>query len=137
MCDPNNYGAPPRSPIELAIRYNDPALLELLLQFQADLQLRAEGREFPIIAAAARRSKSFWLTARTLARLSRYHSWIGRGRDLRYVGVKRRWMWQRHAHQLSKRYRQLLMQQAVGLWKREETERGPSPNFPYVYTHRL
>ena len=58
MCDPNDQGAPPRSPIELAIRYNDASLLELLLQFQADPQLREAGQEFPIIVAAARRSIS-------------------------------------------------------------------------------
>ena len=58
MCDPNDQGAPPRSPLELAIRYNDAPLLELLLQFRADPQLREDGQEFPIIVAAAIRSAS-------------------------------------------------------------------------------
>ena len=58
MCDPNDQGAPPRSTLELAIRYNDAPLLELLLQFRADPQMREAGQEFPIIVAAARRSTS-------------------------------------------------------------------------------
>ena len=58
MCDPNDQGAPPRSTLELAIRYNDAPLLELLLQFRADPQLREASQEFPIIVAAARRSTS-------------------------------------------------------------------------------
>ena len=58
MCDPNDQGAPPRSTLELAIRYNDASLLELLLQFRADPQMREAGQEFPIIVAAARRSAS-------------------------------------------------------------------------------
>ena len=57
-CDPNDQGAPPRSTLELAIRYNDAPLLELLLQFRADPQMREAGQEFPIIVAAARRSIS-------------------------------------------------------------------------------
>ena len=56
MCDPNDHGAPPRSPLELAIRYDDAPLLELLLQFRADPQRREDSQEFPIIVAAARRS---------------------------------------------------------------------------------
>ena len=58
MCDPNDQGAPPRSTLELAIRRNDASLLELLLQFQADPQLREAGQEFPIIVAAARGATS-------------------------------------------------------------------------------
>ena len=58
MCDPNDQGAPPRSTLELAIRHNDASLLELLLQFQADPQMREAGQEFPIIVAASRRSTS-------------------------------------------------------------------------------
>ena len=54
MCDPNDQGAPPRSTLELAIRHNDASLLELLLQHQADPQLRDAGQEFPIIVAASR-----------------------------------------------------------------------------------
>ena len=54
MCDPNDQGAPPRSTLELAIRRNDASLLELLLQHQADPQLRELGQEFPIIVAASR-----------------------------------------------------------------------------------
>ena len=54
MCDPNDQGAPPRSTLELAIRRNDASLLELLLQYQADPQLREAGQEFPIIVAASR-----------------------------------------------------------------------------------
>ena len=59
MCDPNDQGAPPGSTLELAIRHNDAPLLELLLQFQADPQMREEGQEFPIIVAASRRSTSW------------------------------------------------------------------------------
>ena len=54
MCDPPDQGAPPRSPLELAIRRNDASLLELLLQHRADPQLREAGQEFPIIVAASR-----------------------------------------------------------------------------------
>ena len=54
MCDPNDQGAPPRSTLEEAIRRNDASLLELLLQYQADPQLREAGQEFPIIVAASR-----------------------------------------------------------------------------------
>ena len=54
MCDPNDQGAPPRSTLELAIRRNDASLLELLLQYQADPQLREPGQEFQIIVAASR-----------------------------------------------------------------------------------
>ena len=54
MCDPNDQGAPPRSTLEVAIRRNDASLLELLLQYRADPQLREAGQEFPIIVAASR-----------------------------------------------------------------------------------
>ena len=54
MCDPNDQGAPPRSTLEVAIRRNDASLLELLLQYQADPQLREVGQELPIIVAASR-----------------------------------------------------------------------------------
>ena len=54
MCDPNFLGAPPRSTLEVAIRRNDASLLELLLQYQADPQLREGGQELPIIVAASR-----------------------------------------------------------------------------------
>ena len=54
MCDPNDQGAPPRSTLEEAIRRNDASLLELLLQYRADPQLREAGQEFPIIVAASR-----------------------------------------------------------------------------------
>ena len=54
MCDPNDQGAPPRSTLEVAIRRNDASLLELLLQYRADPQLREEGQELPIIVAASR-----------------------------------------------------------------------------------
>ena len=54
MCDPNDQGAPPRSTLEVAIRRNDASLLELLLQYRADPQLRESGQEFPIIVAASR-----------------------------------------------------------------------------------
>lgn len=58
MCDPNDHGAPPQSPMELAIRYDDAPLLELLLQFRADPHKREDSQEYPIILAAARRSTS-------------------------------------------------------------------------------
>ena len=58
MCDPNDQGAPPRSTLELAIRHDDASLLELLLQFQADPQLREAGQDFPIIVAASRGATS-------------------------------------------------------------------------------
>ena len=54
MCDPNDQGAPPRSTLEVAIRRDDASLLELLLQYQADPQLREAGQELPIIVAASR-----------------------------------------------------------------------------------
>ena len=54
MCDPNDQGAPPRSTLEVAIRRNDASLLELLLQYRADPQLREAGQELPIIVAASR-----------------------------------------------------------------------------------
>ena len=54
MCDPNDQGAPPRSTLEVAIRRDEAPLLELLLQYQADPQLRAPGQELPIIEAASR-----------------------------------------------------------------------------------
>ena len=54
MCDPNDQGAPPRSTLEVAIRRDDAPLLELLLQYQADPQLREAGQELPLIAAASR-----------------------------------------------------------------------------------
>ena len=53
MCDPNVQGAPPRSTLEIAIRRDDAPLLELLLQYQADPQLREPGQELPIIVAAS------------------------------------------------------------------------------------
>ena len=54
MCDPNDQGAPPRSTLEVAIRRNDASLLELLMQYRADPQLREAGQELPIIVAASR-----------------------------------------------------------------------------------
>ena len=44
MCDPNDQGAPPRSTLEIAISRDDASLLELLLQYQADPQLREPGQ---------------------------------------------------------------------------------------------
>ena len=40
MCDPNDQGAPPRSPLEVVIRRDEAHLVELLLQPQAHPQLR-------------------------------------------------------------------------------------------------
>lgn len=54
MCDPNDQGAPPRSPLEVAIRREEAHLVELLLQYQANPHLRELGQELPIIAAASR-----------------------------------------------------------------------------------
>ena len=53
MCDPNVQGVPPRSTLEIAIRRDDAPLLELLLQYQADPQLREPGQELLIIVAAS------------------------------------------------------------------------------------
>ena len=54
MCDPNDQGAPPRSPLEIVIRGDEAHLVELLLQHQANPQLRELGKKLPIIVAASR-----------------------------------------------------------------------------------
>ena len=54
MCDPNEQGAPPRSPLGIVIRRDEAHLVELLLQHQANPQLRELGQELPIIVAASR-----------------------------------------------------------------------------------
>ena len=54
MCDPNDQGAPPRSPLEVAIRRDESHLVELLLHYQANPHLRELGQELPIIVAASR-----------------------------------------------------------------------------------
>ena len=54
MCDPNNQGAPPRSPLEAAIHRDDIHVVETLLQFRADPQRRAHGQELPLLIAAAK-----------------------------------------------------------------------------------
>ena len=54
MCDPNNQGAPPRSPLEAAIHRDDIHVVETLLQFRADPQMRAHGQELPLLIAAAK-----------------------------------------------------------------------------------
>ena len=54
MCDPNDQGAPPRSPLEVAIRRQEAHLVELLLQYQGNPHLRELGQELPIIVAASR-----------------------------------------------------------------------------------
>ena len=54
MCDPTDQGAPPRSRPEVVIRRDEAHLVELLLQHQANPQLRELGQELPIIVAASR-----------------------------------------------------------------------------------
>ena len=93
MCDPNDQGAPPRSTLELAIRHNDASLLELLLQFQADPQMREAGQEFPLSwplpedQLAAFRSS--WHMGQILALLSKYLRWITQDQGLLFAGVRR------------------------------------------------
>ena len=54
MCDPNEQGARPRSPLEVVSRRDETHLVELLLQHQANPPLRELGQELPIIVAASR-----------------------------------------------------------------------------------
>ena len=58
MCDPNEQGAPPRSPLGVATRQNETHLLEVLLAHQADPHLREAGQELPLIIAASRGARS-------------------------------------------------------------------------------
>ena len=58
MCDPNEQGVPPRSPLGVATRQNETQLLELLLAHQADPHLREPGQELPLIIAASRGARS-------------------------------------------------------------------------------
>ena len=67
MCDPNDQGAPPRSPLEVAIRRDEAHLVELL-QHQANPQLRELGQELPIIVAA---SRARFVASRSSCRMDR------------------------------------------------------------------
>ena len=53
LCDPNNYGAPPRSPLGAAIRGEEHAV-ELLLRHRADPHLCEHAQEVPILIALQR-----------------------------------------------------------------------------------
>ena len=70
MCDPNDQGAPPRSTLELAIRYNDAPLLELLLQFRADPSCEMRAKSFPSFLSLPEDQlaafRSSWLMGQTL-----------------------------------------------------------------------
>ena len=54
LCDPNNEGAPPRSPLGLAIRRGEEQVVELLLQYRADPYLREHAHEVPLLIAIAK-----------------------------------------------------------------------------------
>ena len=54
LCDPNNYGAPPRSPLGAAIRRGEERVVEVLLQHRADPHLREHAQEVPLLLAIAK-----------------------------------------------------------------------------------
>ena len=53
-CDPNTMGTPPLLPLGAAIRRGEERTVELLLQYQADPQLREHAREVPLLIAIAK-----------------------------------------------------------------------------------
>ena len=53
-CDPNVIGTPPLLPLGAAIRRGEERTVELLLQYQADPQLREHSREVPLLIAIAK-----------------------------------------------------------------------------------
>ena len=53
-CDPNIMGTPPLLPLGAAIRRGEERTVELLLQYQADPQLREHAQEVPLLIAIAK-----------------------------------------------------------------------------------
>ena len=67
-CDPNVIGSPSLSPLGTAIRRGEDRTVEVLLQYQADPQLREDSRELPLIIAIKKSNQVCEDTARLSCR---------------------------------------------------------------------